>query len=156
MSKIDLAKVPLKTSSIYPAPYDAMVAGRSSLRLGDAAGLTQFGGNLGTLLPRAMSSLRHWHLMEDEFVMVTAGECVLIEDEGETLMRAGDCAGFAANTPNGHHFVNQSTQPAVFLVIGSKAPREVATYCDVDLTVTLEAGRASFATKDGKPYEAAP
>ena len=152
MAKIDVAKVPVKSGSIYPAPYAAMVMGRSSLRLGDAAGLTQFGVNLVTLQPGAMSSLRHWHLNEDEFVMVTEGECVMVQDEGETLMRVGDCAGFPAGSRNGHHFLNRTDRPARCLVVGSKAPREVATYSDHDLVVTLEAGKSTFSHKDGTPY----
>ena len=150
--KLDLTQIPVRTSSIYPAPYGAMMAGRSSQRLGDAGGLTQFGVNLVTLQPGAMSSLRHWHLAEDEFVMVTAGECVLVQDAGETVMRPGDCAAFPANTPDGHHFLNRSDTPASFLVVGSKAKREVATYSDVDLMVTLEGGIATFTRKDGTSY----
>ncbi len=153
MAIIDKTKVPVKTGSIYPAPYAAMMAGRSSLRLGDAGGLTQFGVNLVTLEPGALSSLRHWHLAEDEFVMVTLGECTLVQDEGETLMRPGDCAAFPANTPNGHHFINRSTAPASFLVVGSKARREVATYSDVDLRVEMEGGKARFTYKDGSDWE---
>ena len=152
MPKLDLTKVPLKTGSIYPVPYADLMAGRASLRLGEAGGLTQFGVNLVTLQPGALSSLRHWHLAEDEFVMITAGACVLVEDGGETLMRTGDCAAFAANTPDGHHFLNRSTSPASFLVIGSKAPREVVTYSDVDLVVTMAEGRADFSYKDGSCY----
>lgn len=152
MAKIDLASLPVKTGSIYPAPYDALVAGRSSLRLGDAGGLTQFGVNLVTLEPGALSSLRHWHRVEDEFVMVTMGECVLVTDAGEDVMRPGDCAAFPAGVPDGHHFINRSTEPASFLVIGTKAPREVATYSDVDLMVTMDAGSATFTHKDGSPY----
>ncbi len=156
MTKLDLSTIPVRTGSIYPSPYAKMMAGRSSLRLGAAGGLTQFGVNLVTLEPGALSSLRHWHLAEDEFVMVTEGECVLVQDEGQTLMRAGDCAAFPANVPNGHHFINQSGQPARFLVIGSKAPREVATYSDIDLQVTIEAGNATFTHKDGSAYKATP
>jgi uncharacterized cupin superfamily protein len=152
MPRLDLTQVPVRTGSIYPEPYAAMMQGRSSLRLGDAAGLTQFGVNLVTLEPGAMSSLRHWHLAEDEFVMVTEGECVMVTDAGETVMRAGDCAGFPAGRPDGHHFLNRSAGVARFLVVGSKAPREVATYADVDLMVTVEGGRATFTHKDGTPF----
>ena len=99
MGVIDLSKCPVKTGSIYPEPYASQMAGRSSLRLGDAAGLTQFGANLVTLEPGARSSLRHWHRAEDEFVMVTEGELVLIQDEGEYLLRPGDCAAWKAGDP---------------------------------------------------------
>lgn len=152
MPKLDLGAVPVRSGSIYPAPYAAMMAGRSSLRLGDAGGLTQFGANLVTLEPGAMSSLRHSHQVEDEFVMMVAGALVLIEDEGETMMRPGDCAAFPAGTGNGHHFVNRSDAEAQFLVIGTRSRREVATYSDVDLVVTMEAGRAHFTHKDGTDY----
>ena len=152
MSVLDLARVPLKTGSIYPSPYAEMMAGRSSLRLGEAGGLTQFGVNLVTLAPGAMSSLRHWHLNEDEFVMVTNGECVLVQDAGETVMRPGDCAAFPAGKPDGHHFLNRSDQPAQFLVVGTKAPREVATYSDVDMMVHQEKGTARFTYKDGTDW----
>ena len=152
MPKLDLATVPVKTGSIYPEPYASMMQGRSSLRLGDAGGLTQFGVNLVRLAPGALSSLRHWHTHEDEFVMVTEGECVMVTDAGETVMRAGDCAAFPAGTPDGHHFVNRTDRPAAFLVVGTKAPREVATYSDVDLRVEMAGGKARFTYKDGSDW----
>jgi len=152
MPKLDLSKVPVKIGSIYPAPYAERMAGRSSLRLGDAGGLTQFGVNLVTLEPGAISSLRHWHLHEDEFVMVTEGECVLVQDAGETVMRPGDCAAFPAGVPDGHQFRNDTAAVARFLVIGSKAPREVGTYSDVDLRVEMEGGKARFTYHDGTDY----
>jgi uncharacterized cupin superfamily protein len=154
--KIDLAEAPVKTGSIYPPPYAEMVVGRSSQRLGDAGGLTQFGVNLVTLQAGAMSSLRHWHLVEDEFVMVTQGEVTMVTNTGPETMRVGDCAAFPAGSPNGHHFINHTNAPAQFLVVGSKAAREVATYSDVDLMVTMESGRATFTRKDGTPYGETP
>lgn len=152
MPKLDLTKVPRKTGSIYPEPYASMVAGRSSLRLGDAGGLTQFGVNIVILQPGAMSSLRHWHLNEDEFVMVILGECVMVQDAGETLMRVGDCAAFPAGSTDGHHFFNRSDSEARFLVVGTKAKSEVATYSDVDLMVHQAAGTSRFTYKDGTDW----
>lgn len=153
MGVIDKDKAPVKTGSIYPAPYAAMMDGRSSLRLGQAGGLTQFGVNLVRLAPGAMSSLRHWHHREDEFVMVTEGVCTLVMDEGETEMAVGDCAAFPAGEANGHHFINRTDQAAAFLVVGSKMDPERATYSDIDLEVFMEGGKARFTRKDGSPYE---
>ena len=144
MPVIDQSKIIPRTGSIYPSPYAEMVAGRSSLRLGDAGGLTQFGANLVILQPGALSSLRHWHLNEDEFVMITAGECVLVQDAGEVVMRVGDCATFPAGNTDGHHFINRTDAEARFLVVGTRAKREVATYSDVDLVVTIEEGKAQL------------
>ena len=152
MPKLDLGKAPRKTGSIYPEPYGAMMKGRSSLRLGTLGGLTQFGANLVILEPGALSSLRHWHRAEDEFVMVTQGECVLVEDAGETLMRVGDCAAFPAGRADGHHFINRSTAEARFLVVGSKAASETATYSDVDLVLHVDHGTARYTYKDGSDW----
>lgn len=128
------------------------MAGRTSLRLGEAGGLTQFGVNLVTLEIGAVSSLRHWHLNEDEFVMVTEGECTLVQDAGETLSHSSDCAAFPAGNPDGHHFLNRTDRPARFLVIGTKAPTEVATYSDIDLRVEMVAGCARFTYKGGSDF----
>jgi uncharacterized cupin superfamily protein len=153
MPVIDPAKVPVKTGSIYPDPYATMMQGRSSLRLGDAGGLTQFGANLIMLEPGAMSSLRHWHHKEDEFVWIVEGECTLIQDGGETLMRPGDCAAFPAGNPDGHHFQNRSDKPARFLVVGTRAPQEIGVYSDVDMMVHIRPGaKAEFTHKDGTPF----
>lgn len=148
MPKIDLAKAPVKTGSIYPAPYADLMAGRSSLRLGDMGGLTQFGVNLVTLAPGALASLRHWHLKEDEFAIVLEGDLTLIEDGGETTMQPGDCAAWKAGVANGHHFVNRSDRPARFLVIGSKIADEIASYSDVDMKIHMNAGKPRFTYRD--------
>jgi uncharacterized cupin superfamily protein len=153
MGLIDKTKVPEKSGSIYPPPYGAQMAGRSSLRLGDAGGLTQFGANEVILQPGAMSSLRHWHHREDEFVMVISGVCTLVQDGGRTDMHPGDCAAFPAGDPDGHHIINTSAAEARFLVVGSRMNPEKATYSDVDLEVELKDGKARFTHKDGTPYQ---
>ena len=153
MPKLDLTQVPVKSGTIYPAPYDAEVKGRSSLRLGDAGGLTQFGVNIVILAPGAKSSLRHWHLNEDEFVMITHGECTLMQDAGPTTLQVGDCAAFPAGVPDGHCFINHTGAEARFLVVGSKAKAETATYSDVDLQVHQAGGVNRFTYKDGTNWK---
>ncbi len=153
MPKIDLTKVPVKTGSMYPEPYAAMMAERSSLRLGDAGGLTQFGVNLVMLEPGAVASLRHWHLKEDEFAIVLQGDLILVEDEGETPMTVGDCAAWKAGVANGHRFINRSDKPAQFLVIGSKIPDEVASYSDVDMKIHMNGGKPRFTYRDDTDWQ---
>ena len=108
MPKIDIAAVPERKGSGYPPPFDAPCAERVRQRLGNAGGLTDFGVNLMRLPPGNWSSQRHWHSHEDEFVYVLEGELTLIEDGGETVLRAGDCAAFAKGSGNGHHMINKS------------------------------------------------
>jgi uncharacterized cupin superfamily protein len=151
MPKIDIARLLVETRSGYPPPYDQIVAGRSRKRLGNAAGLDQFGVNLTTLKPGASSALRHWHELEDEFVFLIEGELALIENEGETLLRPGDAAGFKAGGANGHHLVNRSDRDAVYLEIGSRRAGEVAHYSDVDLAVVKTEAGFRYTRKDGSP-----
>jgi uncharacterized cupin superfamily protein len=133
MPRIDPASLPVISRSGYLDPYRAAVAGRSWQAVAEAGGLSQYGANLVTLQPGAWSSQRHWHTAEDEMVVMIAGEAVLIEDAGETTMHPGDIATFKAGTPNGHHLINRSTAPAVFLAIGTDRPAEdLCHYPDID------------------------
>lgn len=150
--KLDLSQVPVKTGTIYLPPYDAEVVGRTSLRLGDAGGLTQFGVNIVILVPGAKSSMRHWHLNEDEFVMILQGECTMMQDAGPLIMRQGDCAAFPAGVPDGHNFINHTSSEVRFLVVGSKAKTEVATYSDIDLRCEQSGGASRFTYKDGTDW----
>jgi uncharacterized cupin superfamily protein len=147
MPKIDLASVPVRQGSGYPPPYDVPCASRTRRRLGDAGGLRDFGVNLMTLPPGGWSSQRHWHSHEDEFVHVLEGELVLIEDGGETVLRAGDSAAFPKNSGDGHHLVNRSDAPARYLEVGSRHPDDMTTCSDVDLKSANRDGR--FVRKDG-------
>src|SRR2546430_11297590 len=100
--RIEVAKLGKIVGTTYPAPFDEPCRARERVKLGDAAGLTQYGVNLLRLPPGAWSSQRHWHTAGDEFVFVLSGEVVLVTDAGEEVLRAGDFAGFPANDPNGH------------------------------------------------------
>src|ERR1700731_1389591 len=152
MPKIDIANLPVDSRSNYPEPLNKVVVGRSRKRLGVAAGLDQFGVNLTTLKSGAASALRHWHEKEDELVYILEGEVVLIEDEGETVLKPGDAAGFKANTPNGHHLVNRTQHDAVYLEIGTRSKHEKASYPDVDLVAVRDAAGMRYTRKNGEPH----
>lgn len=150
MSRLDLSSIPVLTGTAYPEAFAEAVNGRSRQALGEAGGLSQFGVNLVELKPGAASSQRHWHSHEDEFVMVVSGELMLVTDEGETLMRAGDCAAFPAGRPNGHHLVNRSWGNALFLSVGPNVPEDRVTYPGIDLL--YDAASDSYTHTDGTPY----
>ena len=152
MPKIDIANVPVRTSTVYPAEFRDVVNGREKQPLGNAAGLTQFGVNLTRLKPGAASALRHWHQAEDELVYVLEGELVLIENEGETVMRPGDAAGFKAGVANGHHLINRSGRDAVYLEVGTRSARDHAEYPDVDLVYDKDGADLRLTHKNGEPY----
>jgi uncharacterized cupin superfamily protein len=136
----------------YPDPYKGVVAGRSKQRLGDAAGLKNFGVNLTTLKPGAASSLRHWHTVQDEFIYVISGELTLVTDAGQQVLRPGMAAGFAAGRPDGHHLLNRTDSDAIYLEIGDRLPGDAVHYADADLEARSVAGKWTFFHKDGRPY----
>ena len=102
------------------------------------------------LPPGNWSSQRHWHSAEDEFVYVLEGELTLIEDGGETVLRAGDCAAFPKNSGNGHHLINKSSAMAIYLEVGARSPADVTICSDIDMMSSNADGR--FVRKDGTPY----
>ena len=149
--KIRLDSAPVVTGSGYPQPFDEPCTSRVRRRLGDAAGLTTIGINLTRLAPGCWSSQRHWHTTEDEFIYILEGEAVLVTDGGEELLRAGDCAGFKAGVPDGHHLQNRSGRDVVLLEIGTRQPdSDEAFYPDADLHALK--GDAGYAHRDGRPY----
>jgi uncharacterized cupin superfamily protein len=150
--KIDMSKAPTVNGTLYPPPFDEPCRKRSRTRLGDAAGLTQFGVNLCRLPPGAWSSQRHWETLEDEFVFVVEGEVVLVTDSGEEVLRAGDCAGFKAGEPDGHHLQNRSGSDALILEVGTRVAEDAAIYSDIDMKTDGNA----YVHRDGTPYPVQP
>ena len=151
MPKIDLGSVADSSGCNYPPPFADICLGATWQKLGDAAGLSDFGVNLVRLPPGAWSSQRHWHTAEEEFVWVLEGEGVLVTNEGEQVLVAGDCAGFPAGEPNGHHIQNRSDKELVLLEVGSR--REAEDGCDYpDIDLMLKIGDLEYSHKDGTPY----
>lgn len=146
------ARVAPRTGSAYPAPFDEPVAGRVKRALGDATGLHQFGVNLVTLPPGVWSSQRHWHENEDEFVYILEGEATLVTDAGETRLTPGMAAGFPAGRRDGHHLINKSRAPILYLEVGTRADDETAHYSDIGMTARKDGGRFVFTRKDGEPH----
>lgn len=153
MPTVNIAACPLIEGSRYPSPYDEPCRNKQSHALGQAADLTQFGVNLVRIKPGAWSSQRHWHAHEDEFVWVLEGDIILMTDAGRQTLQAGDCAAFIAGVKDGHHFINESTNDVLLLVVGSRDDRDHGEYSDIDMR--FRAGRYSdtggyYETKDGK------
>jgi uncharacterized cupin superfamily protein len=150
--RIDAAAIAPVIGTLYPPPFDEPCRARERKRLGDAAGLTQFGVNLLRLPPGAWSSQRHWHAKEDEFVYVLAGEVTLLTNDGEEVLHPGDAAGFKAGDANGHCLQNRSASDALVLEIGSRMPGETAHYSDIDMIATPDLRPAVYTHRDGTPY----
>ena len=153
MPKIDIASLPVRAGSAYPGGYAAQIGDRRQVALGDPMGLTQFGVNQVTLGPGGQSALRHWHVEQDEFLVMLSGTCTLVDDAGETPLHPGDCAAFPANDGNGHHLVNNTDQDATFVVVGTRTKTETGHYSDVDMMVRFDEDGFHFTRRDGSEIE---
>ena len=149
MPKIDLAAIPQSNRTGYPSPYDRPVQGRWVRRLAGPGGLSVMGAAHVTLAPGAWSSQRHWHAEEDELLVVLSGEAVLVEDDGETVLRAGDVAAWPKGVRNAHHLQNRSAADCTLLAVSAgDSARDWGEYPDIDLKFSGDA----YLHKDGTPY----
>jgi uncharacterized cupin superfamily protein len=147
------AAVKIRKGSSYPEPWRTSCGEREKQALGDAVGLTAYGVNLVRLPPGALSSQRHWHSHEEEFVYLLEGELTLVTDAGEQQLSAGMCAGFPAGSGDGHHLVNNSDAWAVYLEIGDRSGDDEVVYPDIDLFLpSAKGGKRGFTRKNGEPY----
>jgi uncharacterized cupin superfamily protein len=136
-----------------PEPFLPLFEKREKRVLGDVFGIKNFGVNLVRVAPGGKSSLRHAHQRQDEFIYVVEGEPTLVTDAGETLVRAGMCAGFPAGTGDAHHLVNRTARDVLYLEVGDRTPGDVVTYPDDDMHVSPGPdGHAVYSRKDGTPY----
>jgi uncharacterized cupin superfamily protein len=142
--------------SDYPPPHGKGPAKRERRRIGDAVGLKNFGVNLMRLPPGSISSQRHWHTKQDEFVFVVSGEAVLVTDGGEQLLTAGMAAGFPAGTGDGHHLVNRGDRDVILLEVGDRTAADEVDYSDIDMMVRWVNGEERYLHKDGTPYAKRP
>lgn len=148
MPKLDLQDIPQTNDTGYPAKYAEIVRDRWYRRLSPVAGLTDFGVSHVVLKPGAWSAQRHWHENEDEFVVVLAGEAMLVDDNGEAPLGPGDCAAFPKNDGNGHCLINRSEHDCTFIVVGQQV-NGAAHYPDVDMHHFADGRKAR---KDGTPF----
>ncbi|BBL70992.1 cupin domain-containing protein [Methylogaea oryzae] len=143
---------PRTKPSIYPAPFASLMAGREKRPLGDLFGLANFGVNLTTLSPDAVSALRHAHSTQDEFVYILRGHPVLITDAGETQLAPGMCAGFKAGTGDAHRLLNRTDEDVQYLEVGDRSAGDSVVYPDDDMQADFVDGKWRFSHKDGSPY----
>jgi uncharacterized cupin superfamily protein len=73
-----------------------------------------------------------------------------VTDNGQEVLRTGDCAAFPKNIPNGHHLVNRSDATAVCLEVGTRMAGDFVVYPDLDMVFDAKIGR--YAHCDGTPY----
>jgi uncharacterized cupin superfamily protein len=152
-SGFDPLTLPESNATSYPEAFRVGNQQRWNRRLGDHAGLTNYGVNMTRIVPGGQSSHRHAHSRQDEFIVVMQGTVELETNAGIEVLTPGMCAGFPAGSGNAHRFVNRSTEDVLLLVIGDRTAGDEVSYPDIDMHGTPGAdGRLRFLHKDGTPY----
>lgn len=150
---INAVDIPPRTAvSFYPEPFASRMVGRQKRQLGEFFGLRNFGINMTRLAPNAMSSLRHSHTKQDEFVYILQGRPTLRTNEGRQQLSPGMCVGYRAGTGNAHHLHNETTEDVMYLEVGDRTPGDEVNYPDDDLRVVVRDGKSQYAHNDGTPY----
>lgn len=150
---IQADEVPLREMvSSYPEPFASQMAGRAKRQLGDFFELTNFGVNLTTLAPNAVSALRHAHSKQDEFLYILQGHPTLHTDQGPIALSPGMCSGMKAGTGQAFSLSNDTADAVVYLEIGDRTPGDEVTYPDDDLQAIRVDDQWQFLHKDGSPY----
>jgi uncharacterized cupin superfamily protein len=114
--------------------------------LGDFGGGTHLGVSIEVLAPGRQAYPKHYHMLEEEHLLVLEGSLTLQLGERSYPMRAGDYVCFHAGRPLGHAMVNEGGEPCRYLIIGEREPHDVIVYTDsgrVGVRLTAEGYRKS-------------
>jgi uncharacterized cupin superfamily protein len=120
--------------SVEETPWK--VWGESGRFMGRARHLTEqygpyhVGISIEELQPGKQSCPAHYHLFEEEHVLMLEGAVTLRLGERRYAMKPGDYVCFPAGQRAGHCLINESDAPCKYLIIGEHNPNEVAVYTD--------------------------
>jgi uncharacterized cupin superfamily protein len=141
--------VPLTDAvSSYPDPYNQGTGNKAYRHLTEAGGLTQFGAALETLYPGKQSSQQHWEEQEDEFLYMLSGSLTVAENDEESVIGPGDACCWKAGVTVAHTLRNHTTEPATYLIVGTRHPENICHYPGLDMLATPQ----GFTHLDGTPF----
>jgi uncharacterized cupin superfamily protein len=125
---------PIPPFSVESVPWQEWAKGErfgSRYRaLTDRGGGSRVGVAIEELPPGRQSCPAHYHLLEEEHLLVLAGQATLRLGEGTYEVRAGDYVCFPAGQKAAHALINHGTEPCRFLIVGERNPNDVIVYPD--------------------------
>lgn len=88
----------------------------------------RLGVRIEEIAPGGRSSEHHYHLTEEEHVIVLKGEATLVVGDDRKTLKEGDHCWFRAGEEMAHHLLNASDSPFQFLVFGERKNDDVVVY----------------------------
>lgn len=119
-------------------------------QLGEHGGGTHVGVCVEVLDPGKQACPAHYHMLEEEHLLILEGSLTLWLGDQAFTMSVGDYVCFPAGQSVGHKLVNTGDGPCRYLIIGERNPADVIVYTDsgrVGVRLTGESYRKS-ATMD--------
>jgi len=107
--------------------------------LSDPTGLTRMGVHLRAAEPGLAGTARHFHVVEEEWAFVVAGQGTVRIGPHHVPVRAGSFVALPPG-PRPHHFLAEGPAPLVVLEGGERRPKEDFGYY-VDLGMTFRVGK---------------
>lgn len=99
-------------------------------RVGWRLGSERLGASVWEIPPGQVAYPYHYHLTEEELILVMEGKPSLRTPEGWSDLRPGDVVSFPAGERGGHQIANRTRQPARFLAISTSGQTDVVRYPD--------------------------
>jgi len=115
-------------------------AQRSNKSLGDYTGLTGFGFHLIEVSPGKESTEYHMHYHEDECCYVLSGSGVVVINEQEYPIAAGDFIAYPKGG-DAHTMINTGDAPLQCIVVGERLAFDVGDYPRQHKRIFRQAGR---------------
>jgi len=113
---------------------------------------TRIGIGIEELPPGKQSCPFHYHLLEEEHVIVLEGAMTLRLGDDELPLKAGDYACFPAGRREAHCFVNTGSESCRYIIIGDNNPNEVCIYPDSNKVMISGFGRKIIADGEQRDY----
>ena len=99
-------------------------------QLGEYGGCSHVGVCMEEIAPGRQAYVAHYHLLEEEQLLVLEGRPTLRLGERRIPMEPGSYVVFPAGQKAGHALVNETDEPVRYLIIGERNPDEVTVHTD--------------------------
>ena len=114
--------------------------------LGEYGGCSRVGVCIEELAPGKQTCPAHYHMLEEEHLLVMDGNVTLRLGERRFELQPGSYVCFPAGQKQGHTLINNSAAVCRYLIIGERNPHDVIVYTDsgrVSVRLTGEGYRKS-------------
>ncbi len=99
-------------------------------RVGRQAGAVKLGASVWELPPGEAAYPYHFHLGEEELVVILSGRPTLRDPGGERELEQGELAVFLRGEEGGHQLMNRTEDPVRFLAISTSDAPDIVVYPD--------------------------